>query len=259
MSNAKEISPAQLAANKLNALKSTGPKTEEGKAIARYNARRHGLTGQFYCMSETDQLAYQAFETDMLRSLKPVGPYENQIAISITQDHWRLNRSRAVEFNLYGRGHDQLAGETEAPNENAHAAATMADTWHNDNRVFANIALYETRIHRMIAKNEQRLAELQTERKAAEKIARVEAELLARFADLTGLTLTEVGLDTSQAIEKTQFQVDGFVFSTTEILAKIRRDRHLENAKTCAAYGWNPKNPLIRRFIRGLKGDLKAA
>src|SRR4051794_40922427 len=108
MSTGIDISAAQLAANQLNSQKSTGPKTERGKAVARYNARRHGLTGQFYCMSEQDEQAYESFETDMFNSLKPVGAYETQLAISITQDHWRLNRSRSVEFNLYGRGHDEL-------------------------------------------------------------------------------------------------------------------------------------------------------
>ena len=37
----------QLRANQENARHSTGSRTEEGKARARYNARRHGLTGQF--------------------------------------------------------------------------------------------------------------------------------------------------------------------------------------------------------------------
>src|SRR4051812_17505030 len=189
-----EISTAQLAANQANARKSTGPRTEEGKAKARYNARRHGLTGQFYCMSAQDEDAYQTFEANLLQDLKPVGHYEHQIAISIIQDYWRLNRSRATEHNLYGRGHDERAESVEAPSENTHAAAIMADTCRDDNRVFANIALYETRIHRMIVKNEKRLEEVQAERKAREKAAFEEAQLLVQCADFESATLAEVGL-----------------------------------------------------------------
>ena len=38
-------SPARLAANRRNALKSTGPQTAEGKAASRLNAFRHGMAG----------------------------------------------------------------------------------------------------------------------------------------------------------------------------------------------------------------------
>jgi len=250
MKNA-EISPEQLEANRRNAQKSTGPKTEAGKANARFNARRHGLTGQFYCMSAQDQDAYQTFETNLLTDLKPVGHYENQIAVSIIQDHWRINRSRATEFNLYGRGHDQRAEAVDAPNENTHVAATMADTCRDDNRVFANIALYETRLHRMIIKNEKRLEELQTERKTLEKTAFQEAEMLVRFSDLVGVTPNDVGLP--EASDPKHILANGFVFSLAQIRAKIARDQHLANAKACADYGWNRNHPAIKRYIKERK------
>ena len=39
----KPISDAQMAANRANAQKSTGPRTEEGKAISSQNALKHGV------------------------------------------------------------------------------------------------------------------------------------------------------------------------------------------------------------------------
>ena len=246
-----ELSAAQLAANQANAQLSTGPRTEAGKAVARFNARRHGLTGQFYCMSLEDQQAYQTFETSLLESLKPVGAYETQLAISIVQDQWRLNRSRATEFNIYGLGHDQRADLVDAPSEDTHAAATMAGTHRDDHRIFANIALYETRIHRMIAKNRKELRELQTERQAAEAKAREDAELLIQMADAASQTLEQAGVallndgrdlfipfDGSAAAP--QFPADGFVFSIAKLRAKLSSDRLLKQARNCAAHGWTP-------------------
>jgi hypothetical protein len=200
------ISEMQLMANQANAQKSTGPRTDEGKATARFNARRHGLTGQFYCMSEGDEAAYRVFETNLLADLKPVGAYESQLAISVIQDQWRLNRSRGVEFNAFAQGHDRFAQDS-AASANVQAAVTMAQTQQAEDSRFSNIALYETRLHRMMAKNEKRLKELQAERKAAEAAARREAELLTRLAVLEGEKL-----DPKQSI-----QIDGFVFSQAEL------------------------------------------
>jgi hypothetical protein len=38
--------PAQIAANRANAQKSTGPRTAEGKAASRLNALKHGLDAE---------------------------------------------------------------------------------------------------------------------------------------------------------------------------------------------------------------------
>lgn len=228
-------SPAQIVANLLNAQKSTGPRTEAGKNIARFNARRHGLTGQFHCMSQNDEQAYDAFEAKMLQSLQPVGAYENQLAISITQDQWRLNRSRSVEFNLYGLGHNRLAPDTEAPSPNSQTAATMADTYRDDDRVFGNIALYETRIHRIIARNKKDLDALQATRHAAEAKAREEAELLVKLADF----MEDAEMLPTERPQSDIVHANGFVFSLTQLRAKLKRDHHLEIARECARKGWN--------------------
>ena len=52
----------QIAANRRNALKSTGPTTDEGKARSRCNAVRHGLTAETVIAGLEDAEDYQAFE-----------------------------------------------------------------------------------------------------------------------------------------------------------------------------------------------------
>jgi len=44
----------QIDANRINAQKSTGPRTEEGKSKSRMNAKRDGITGQVVTLSEED-------------------------------------------------------------------------------------------------------------------------------------------------------------------------------------------------------------
>jgi hypothetical protein len=63
-------SEKQIAANRLNALKSTGPKTPEGKARSRRNGLVHGLTAEVV-VPEEDRLA---FEAEMARWEHEAGP-----------------------------------------------------------------------------------------------------------------------------------------------------------------------------------------
>jgi hypothetical protein len=52
----------QIDANRRNALRSTGPKTEAGKQVSRCNALRHGLTAETVVAALEDAEDYKAFE-----------------------------------------------------------------------------------------------------------------------------------------------------------------------------------------------------
>ena len=56
----------QFEANRRNALRSTGPKTEEGKRQARLNAVRHGLTAETVIGSLEDAEDYNTFEAAII-------------------------------------------------------------------------------------------------------------------------------------------------------------------------------------------------
>src|SRR6185312_6789286 len=62
-------SPEKLAANRRNCLKSSGPKTPEGKAKSRRNGLKHGLTGAGVVLLDEDVSAvderFEAFEGDL--------------------------------------------------------------------------------------------------------------------------------------------------------------------------------------------------
>ena len=52
----------QIEANRRNALRSTGPKTDAGKQVSRRNALRHGLTAETVLSALEDTEDYKAFE-----------------------------------------------------------------------------------------------------------------------------------------------------------------------------------------------------
>ena len=76
----KLVSQRQLRANRANAQKSTGPKTEDGKQRSRLNGMRHGLTGQVSIMTDENRAAHDAFCNPIIKRLGPDGPLELQLA-----------------------------------------------------------------------------------------------------------------------------------------------------------------------------------
>jgi len=85
-------SEAQVLANRANALKSTGPRTGAGKAIACRNAVKHGLTGGPDVIRSEDQGAFDAHRERMLGELAPVGSIESALAERVVSLSWRLKR-----------------------------------------------------------------------------------------------------------------------------------------------------------------------
>ena len=66
-------SEARIAANQANALKSTGPKTAEGKERSRANAVKHGLTGEGVALTVEDAAEVERRFRDFEAELKPSG------------------------------------------------------------------------------------------------------------------------------------------------------------------------------------------
>src|SRR5215212_2652496 len=66
-------SARKAAANRQNALKSTGPKTPDGKAAVRLNALRHGLLSQEILLPGEDEEALRELTEGLRAELQPVG------------------------------------------------------------------------------------------------------------------------------------------------------------------------------------------
>ncbi len=82
----------RLAANRANALGSTGPISTEGKAIASRNATRHGLLSAGLFLDDEDPAHFDMLLGDLVQSLAPVGTMELVLVERIAVTLWRQRR-----------------------------------------------------------------------------------------------------------------------------------------------------------------------
>jgi hypothetical protein len=214
------ISEKQLEANRRNAQKSTGARTAAGKANSSRNNLRHGLTGHISLLPTEDREAHDNFCNELIDSFTPETPMERQLAQSISEDSWRLNRARAMENNMFALGHGHERRE-------AQIALADAETFLRQAAAFNLLSIYEQRINRNLQRNMKLLKELQTERKTQHSQAMEEAKLLAQLNLVNGLAY--------------QPEENGFVFSHTEINRAIDRDNRLKAARQAAI---PPRSPI---------------
>ena len=100
-------SERQKAANRANALHSTGPRTSEGKAAVRFNAFRHGLLAQDAVLPGEDVDAFEDLWNRVRSEFSPVGPIEESLVDRLVSDMWRLQRLVRAETALM---HSQVQG-----------------------------------------------------------------------------------------------------------------------------------------------------
>ena len=105
----------QIAANRLNAQLSTGPKTEEGKAVVASNAYQHGLRAQRYLAIAPEPDEFLLFWVDLVSQYQPQTRTEEIYVERMALAHYKLCGSEQAEWE-----HDSLTVRTcQARLENA--------------------------------------------------------------------------------------------------------------------------------------------
>lgn len=157
----------QTEANRRNAQKSTGPRTEEGKKKSRLNAFKHGLTGQLDIMTGDMREAHDTFIARIVDSLKPADALEEQLAHSIAESYWRMNRVSTIENALLAEGDWSLLDHNQDKEfTDLQRALSAARGFIEHPERFNLLTVYEMRLHRKAAADLKQLRELQAERRA---------------------------------------------------------------------------------------------
>ena len=153
--------------NRLNASKSSGPRTERGKQRSRLNAVKHNLSGQHLILQESEVEAYNRMSASMLNDLNPKTEPERQIAQKIIDINFRLNRLTAIENNLFTFG--LTANEKDNDNDDRiEIMGAQTRAWTERAGTFDVIGRYEARLSRKLLQYQKEFERLQTVRKDQE-------------------------------------------------------------------------------------------
>ena len=88
---------AQILANRLNAQKSTGPLTRQGRVVVSQNAVKHGLLAHQAVISSESKADFCLYRDRLLSELAPASPMESILAERIVSLSWRLKRVGRIQ------------------------------------------------------------------------------------------------------------------------------------------------------------------
>jgi len=103
---------AQILANRRNALRSTGPRSPEGKALVARNPIKHGLLARQDVISSESQAEFDLYRRLILAELAPATPMESLLTERIVTLSWRLRRTSRIHNETIDA---LLAKDTESP------------------------------------------------------------------------------------------------------------------------------------------------
>ena len=135
-------SAKQIAANRRNAKRSTGPRTAAGKARSSRNAVRHGLRSSGLIPDAAEAADYDVWAAELVADLRPVGPLETGLARQVALALWRLQKSGAAEAAMLATAAEEIAVQAPGDGTNGHVRLLV------ENRSFVNMPRYETALAR---------------------------------------------------------------------------------------------------------------
>jgi hypothetical protein len=148
----------QIAANRRNAARATGPITPDGKAAAARNALKHGLLAQEIVIDDGEgaesRAQFDAVLLDLTRQFEPQGPLEEMLVEKIAVAYWRLRRAHRYEVGLLRKKLDNATDqyynpgpshgdEGISPDDQLDAqiaeAQELRQEWQDDSKQFAKL------------------------------------------------------------------------------------------------------------------------
>jgi len=105
----------QIEANRLNATKSTGPRSDAGKAAIRFNALKSGIDAAAEVIPGEDPNRLTALLAEYQARWTPRTPETRALVDICVRNEWLLARMSRAEAALYGYSEEGLCSRTDYP------------------------------------------------------------------------------------------------------------------------------------------------
>jgi len=163
-------SQRQIAANRANAQKSTGPKTPEGRAAVKLNGVKHGLTAATLVLPGEQQSDFESLLDSFEAEHSPATPTEAMLVRQMAMASWRLRRLYHVEAAVFTVRltdlEEDMADDYVGKLEDVERLAYVAIDDARRRSVFDNLSRCEARLERSFYKALHELQRLRALRPA---------------------------------------------------------------------------------------------
>jgi hypothetical protein len=125
----------QIAANRLNSQKNTGPRTTAGKAVSRFNALKHGIFAVHQIMFDETPEDLAELSAEYHEHHSPANSDEILLVDTLVHTEWRLRRMRRIEAGLWQRARDLFI----VKNIETTSTCTSGDAFATDSATFERL------------------------------------------------------------------------------------------------------------------------
>ena len=115
----------QIEANRLNAQKSTGPRSVEGKLRSSQNALKSGIDAESLIIRGEDRAALETLTEEYVDRFHPATPEQRHYVDILIRDDWQLRRLAKVDTQIWERElASALKYDENAPHGRAYASGS---------------------------------------------------------------------------------------------------------------------------------------
>ena len=173
MAGPKRMSDRQLAANRANARRSTGPRTAAGKDVSRYNALTHGILAQAVIPEALapyeSREEFDALHAALRQDLTPATSAEDLLVEQMAVTYWRLGRLYRAEAAAIAARQDAVPAADAPPSPDEQLRLLLSPPAPDP--------------------DQERLSQLQQALRSTRNLRRVLTEIDPSFADVSDAEL----------------------------------------------------------------------